>query len=110
MWDTLKCTNIANVVFTMSVINTILELTVALLPLPVIFSVNMSRRQRWSVISILCLGILVTILGIVRCWFVWQALVATYDATWWGGVHWTVSEVENNTALVSLWDRVLYLN
>jgi hypothetical protein len=90
----------------MSIVNTFLELVVALLPLPVILSVKMTARQRWSIISILCLGVLVFLLGIVRSWFVWHALIATYDATWWGGPHWTVSEVENNVALVRdvVWD------
>jgi hypothetical protein len=85
----------------MAIINTLLELVVAILPVPVIFRVNMDRRQRWSIISLLCLGILVTMLGIIRCWFVYHALIATDDATWWGEPHWTVSEVENNVAIVS---------
>ena len=84
----------------MSLINTILELVVALLPVPVIFNVNMDRRQQWSIISLLCLGVLVTMLGMVRTWIVWESLIASDDATWWGGPHWTVSEVENNVAIV----------
>lgn len=45
-------------------------------------------------------------LGMVRTWIVWESLIASNDATWWGGPHWTVSEVENNVAIVS-WRQFL---
>jgi hypothetical protein len=100
-WQSLHCESIGLVMFTVSVINTVLELVLALLPLPVIFDLNLSRRQQLSVLSILCLGIMVTILGCVRTWFVWKSLIGSWDISWWGGPHWIVSEVENNVALVS---------
>lgn len=85
-----------------SIINTVLELIVTLLPLPFIIGLNMSLRQKFSVFGILNLGIFISIVGCVRCWFVWKALVSTWDVSWWGVPHWVVSEVENNLALVSL--------
>jgi hypothetical protein len=95
------CSNVGDIVFSTGVINTALELAVALLPIPYIFSVKMDRRQRLSIMSLLCLGVLVAILGVVRCRFVWIALISSNDVTWWAGPHWTVSEVENNVAIVS---------
>jgi len=96
----LKCLNVGTIIFSSSVINTALEIIIAVLPIPYIFSVKMDRRQRLSIMSLLCLGILVFILGIVRCRFVYIALISSNDVTWWAGPHWTVSEVENNVAII----------
>jgi hypothetical protein len=60
----------------------------------------MEKRQRWSVISLLCLGFLVTIVGCVRTFYIWKAFVQTYDSSWWSEEHWLCSEVENDVALV----------
>jgi hypothetical protein len=87
--------------FSITIINTILELVVAMLPIPVILSLSMKRRDRWSAISVLCLGVVVFTAGCVRCWVVYQALLGTFDSTWWSGPQWICSEVENNIALVS---------
>jgi hypothetical protein len=97
----LGCSNIGDIIFSTGVINTALELVVALLPVPYILSVKMDRRQRLSIMSLLCLGVLVAILGVIRCRFVWLALISGNDVTWWAGPHWAVSEVENNVAIVS---------
>jgi hypothetical protein len=87
--------------FTMSIINTTMELVIALLPVPVVFRLQMSRRQRWSVISVLSLGVLVFLVGCVRTYYVYMCLLGTWDITWWTGPHWLCSEVENNVAIVS---------
>jgi len=85
---------------TMAIMNTIMELMVALLPLPIVFSLNMSRRQRWGVVGILSLGVTVFVVGCVRCWFIYHGFLETWDISWWSGPHWTVSEVENSLALL----------
>ena len=87
--------------FIMSIINTTMELVIALLPIPVVFTLQMSRRQRWSVISVLSLGVLVFLVGCVRTFYVYKCLLDTWDITWWTGPHWICSEVENNVAIVS---------
>jgi hypothetical protein len=82
----------------MAVINTCMESLVAILPIPVIF--NLQMEKRWSVLSLLSLGFLVTIVGCVRTYFVWKGFLDTYDITWWSEQHWICSEVENDLALV----------
>jgi hypothetical protein len=84
----------------MTIINTILEFIVAVLPLPILFGLKMSKRHRWSVIGILCLGLLVFVVGCVRCWYIYHGYVKTWDSSWGAGPQWTVNEVENNLALV----------
>ena len=74
----------------------------ALLPLPVILNLRLDKRQRWSVVCLLSLGVLTAVVGCVRTYFVYKALVVTLDVVWWAEPHWIASEVENAVALVSL--------
>jgi hypothetical protein len=80
--------------------NTVSELLVAMLPVPVVFRLKMSQTQRWSVLSLISLGFLVAIVGAVRTHYVW-ILFSTDDLTWWSSPHWICSEVEICVAMVS---------
>lgn len=44
----------------------------------------MPRRQRYAVASLFAMGIIVTVAGIVRTWFIYKSLITTYDNTWYG--------------------------
>jgi hypothetical protein len=72
---------------------------VAALPIPVVMQLNMDSTQRRTVISILCLGFFVSIVGSVRTYYVWL-LFSSSDLTWWSGPHWMCSEVEICLGLV----------
>jgi hypothetical protein len=100
------CFDIGGYMFACTVINTSLELIIALLPIPAAFHLQLDRRQRWSVASVLCLGVFVAVIGCVRCYYVYVMAVATYDATWWAEAHWICSQVEIDVSLVSRtgWD------
>jgi hypothetical protein len=97
-----KCIHLGIFLFTCSCITTFLELVMALLPLPVILNLRLDKRQRWSVVCLLSLGVLTAVVGCVRTYFVYKALVVTLDVVWWAEPHWIASEVENAVALVSL--------
>jgi hypothetical protein len=79
--------------------NTFSELVVAALPIPIVFRLKMSPTQRWSVLSLISLGFLVTVVGSVRTYYVW-VLFSSDDLTWWSGPHWICSEVEICVAMV----------
>jgi hypothetical protein len=101
------CFDIGRFMFSCTVINTTLELAIALLPIPAAFHLQLDRRQRWSVVSVLSVGVFVAIIGCVRCYYVYVMAVATYDVTWWAEAHWICSQVEIDVSLVSPtgWDR-----
>jgi hypothetical protein len=84
----------------MSIVNTLLELVCALLPIPAVLSLQMDRKQRWGVIGVLSLGILVVLVGCVRVYFVHKTMMVSWDTSWWGEAHWITSEVENDLSLV----------
>jgi hypothetical protein len=95
------CFDLGKFLFTVTIINTILELVVAILPVPVIFTMQMSKGQQWSVACLLSLGVLTTSVGCVRTFFVYKALISSDDIVWWSEPHFITSEVENSVALVS---------
>jgi hypothetical protein len=83
----------------LSALNTLSEVIVAVLPIPVIFHLNMDRKTRWTVISLLCLGYLVGIVGIIRTVFGY-IVFDTDDLTWWAAPYWMASEIEISVAMV----------
>jgi hypothetical protein len=80
--------------------NTFSELVVAVLPIPIVYRLKMSPKQRWSVLSLISLGFLVAIVGFVRTYYVW-VLFSSDDLTWWSAPHWICSQVEICLAMVS---------
>ena len=67
-----------------SVITIFLDFFLLLMPVPVVWSLQLPKRQRLAVISIFMAGIIVCVSGIVHAYFVDQALVKSYDETWTG--------------------------
>jgi hypothetical protein len=96
-----KCFDVGRYLFSITVFNTCLELVCALLPMPVLWSIKMDRRQKWTVFVLLGLGIATTAVACVRCYFVYKAVVSNYDIVWWSEPHFITSEVENSVALVA---------
>jgi hypothetical protein len=102
-----KCDNDGEMMQIAGVVNTFAEFTLAVLPLLAVFSLRVNKRQRWNVISILCLGFFITFVGSVRTFFIWKAMT-TYDYSWWSGPQWICSEVENSLAIVCSFLSPLY--
>src|SRR4051812_24642114 len=94
-----KCINDGLSMQTAGVLNTLAEFLLAVLPLIAVYKLKVHTTQRWSIISLLCLGFLVTIVGCFRVVYIWKALT-TFDLTWYSGPQWVCSEVENDLALV----------
>jgi hypothetical protein len=98
IWNA-KCLHTGKAMFSGAILNTAAELILAALPIPVVFHLQMSGRQRWVILSILSLGFSVVLVGAFRCYFLWMA-VESYDQAWWAMPYWITSEVEIDTALV----------
>ncbi|KAF2395770.1 hypothetical protein EJ06DRAFT_463307, partial [Trichodelitschia bisporula] len=93
------CVSEASLMMIWGALNTFSELVVALLPLPVVLRLHLTPRQRFTVIALLSLGILVIGASCARLFFLWRAF-ASYDLTWWSNAHWICSEVEIDAALI----------
>jgi len=93
-----KCINDGANMEAAGVINTFAEAWLATLPLLALSHFNISKKQRWSIVTILSLGFLVTIVGIFRTYYIWQA-ITTHDLTWYSGPQWICAEVELHLAV-----------
>jgi hypothetical protein len=79
-----------------------------ILPIPVVLRLRMPLRQRIGVCVLLSAGILVTVAGIVRTWFIYKSLIATYDETWFTYPLWICAALEIDIAVVSHESCILY--
>jgi hypothetical protein len=94
------CINEGYTDLALSAINTFSEALVAALPIPMIMRLGMISRQRISVLLLFCCAFLVSVVGSVRCYFVYLVFW-TDDMTWYSSPHWICSEVEICVAMVS---------
>ena len=109
-WDlnkafTTKCMDEGAVTLAAGVINCVSDLMVTLLPIPIIMRLKMPLKQRIGVTALLSVGLLVTIAGIIRTYFIWKALIDTYDETWYSYPLWICAAIEIDLAVVSTHTR-----
>lgn len=60
----------------------------------------MPARQRMAVAVLFGLGIIVTIAGIIRTWYIYQSLIKSYDQTWAGYPLWIAAAIEIDLGVV----------
>lgn len=63
-------------------LNCVTDLLVTFLPVPIIMRLNMPLKQRIGVTVLLSLGLVVTVAGVIRTYYIWRTLMGTYDETW----------------------------
>jgi hypothetical protein len=73
--------------------STSLELTFSQLQMP--------KRQRIAVVILFSLGFIVTVAGIVRTYYIYRSVVASYDQTWEAYPLWICAAVEIDLGVVS---------
>ena len=96
-----RCINEGRWTFVCGIINTIADIFVVVLPIPIIYKLRLPLRKRIGAIVLVSLGFLVCIVGIVRAYFVWLSLIHSYDVTWNGYGALVAATVEIHVGLVS---------
>ncbi|KAL4870530.1 hypothetical protein BDV12DRAFT_55516 [Aspergillus spectabilis] len=94
------CLNDGAIVFSASTINIFTDVLVTILPMPLIWKLQLPVRQRLAVIAIFGLGIMVDVAGSVRTVYVWKSMVASYDITWEGWPVLLAATIEINVGLI----------
>ena len=79
-----SCIDEGKLMLSFSVLTIFLDFIILFLPVPVVWSLQLPKKQRIAVLCIFGAGIIVCVAGIVHAYFVDQALVKTYDETWTG--------------------------
>lgn len=85
------------------VLSCIADLLCTALPVPVIWSLNMPLRERISVIILLSAGMIVTVAGALRTYFIYSSLFGPekYDQSWSTYPLWICAAIEIDLAIVS---------
>lgn len=60
----------------------------------------MPRRQRFAVAVLFGLGLIVTVAGIVRTWYIYRSLFGEYDQTWYAYPLWIAAAIEIDLGVV----------
>nr|OQO21046.1 hypothetical protein B0A51_11417 [Rachicladosporium sp. CCFEE 5018]OQO24251.1 hypothetical protein B0A51_08696 [Rachicladosporium sp. CCFEE 5018] len=94
------CGNEGNTTLIAGILSCVADLICTCLPIPVVMRLQMPLRQRLGVCFLLCLGFIVTIAGIVRTFFIYKSLIATYDETWFTYPLWIAAAVEVDLAVL----------
>jgi hypothetical protein len=97
-----QCLDEGIMTLTCGIISCIADLQCTLLPIPAIMRLSMPLRQRIGVCVLLSAGIIVTIAGTIRTFFIWKSLIDTYDETWYTYPLWICAAIEIDIAVVSL--------
>jgi hypothetical protein len=61
----------------------------------------MPVRQRFAVAILFGLGIIVSVAGVVRTWFIYRSLFNEYDQTWYAYPLWIAAAIEIDLGVVS---------
>jgi hypothetical protein len=83
------------------IINCIADLATTITPLPLVMGLHMPMRQRLAVGTLFSLGMIVTVAGIIRTWFIYKSLIEEYDNTWYAFPLWIAAAVEIDLGVVS---------
>lgn len=95
-----KCLDEGKVVLGGGVVNSVSDLLTTVLPIPIVWRLQMPLRQRIGVCILLCLGFLATISGSIRTYYTWKSLIDSYDETWFAYPLWIAAAVELDLGLV----------
>lgn len=82
------------------IVNCFIDLLVTVLPIPLVRKLQMPLQQRIGVMILLSMGLLVVVAGVVRTYYIWKGLIASYDETWYTFPLWIAAAVEINLGVV----------
>jgi hypothetical protein len=84
------------------IFNCVADLMTTMLPIPLIMRLRMPLKQRIEVSVLLGLGVVVTVAGVVRTYFIWKSLIDSWDTTWLSYPLWIAAAIEIDVAVVRI--------
>jgi hypothetical protein len=96
-----QCVDEGALTLTCGIISCVADLHCTVLPIPVVLRLRMPLKQRIGICILLSAGIVVTIAGVIRTYFIWKSLIDTYDETWFTYPLWICAALEIDIAVVS---------
>ncbi|KAB2568988.1 hypothetical protein DBV05_g12335, partial [Lasiodiplodia theobromae] len=94
------CLDEGKTVLGIGIVNCFIDLLVTVLPIPLVRKLQMPLQQRIGIIILLSMGLLVVVAGVVRTYYIWKGLIASYDETWYTFPLWIAAAVEINLGVI----------
>ncbi|KAH7402780.1 hypothetical protein BKA66DRAFT_564681 [Pyrenochaeta sp. MPI-SDFR-AT-0127] len=82
------------------IINCVADFFTTITPIPLVMGLHMPRRQRFAVAFLFGMGIIVTVAGIIRTWYIYKSLIVEYDQTWHAYPLWIAAAVEIDLGVI----------
>ncbi|KAH5690820.1 hypothetical protein HBI23_013520 [Parastagonospora nodorum] len=82
------------------IISCVADFITTITPMPLVMGLRMPRQQRLAVGFLFGLGIIVTIAGIVRTWYIYRSLFNEWDQTWYSYPLWIAAAVEIDLGVI----------
>lgn len=106
------CMDEGRVLLGAGILNSISDLLTTILPIPIVMRLKMPLRQRTGVCVLLSMGGIVTIAGVIRIYYTWESLIASWDESWRAYPLWIATAVEIHLgmicACVPAWKSLLH--
>ncbi|KAF1914747.1 hypothetical protein BDU57DRAFT_453234 [Ampelomyces quisqualis] len=92
----LRCQNEAFIIVACAIVGTIQDFFLCLLPIILVWNLNMSTRQKVALCGIFGVGMITCVCGILRTYYATYVYFYTYDITWhaYHGWIWTALEAD----------------
>ncbi|KAL6712563.1 hypothetical protein ACN47E_000440 [Coniothyrium glycines] len=95
-----SCVDEGIVTLVCGIINCVADFATTVTPIPLIMGLHMPRRQRLAVAVLFGLGIVVTVAGVVRTWYIYRSLIGEYDQTWYAYPLWIAAAIEIDLGVI----------
>ncbi|KAJ8110526.1 hypothetical protein OPT61_g6656 [Boeremia exigua] len=95
-----SCLNEGTSTLVCGIINCVADLATTVTPIPLIIGLHMPRTQRCAIAFLFAMGIIVTVAGIVRTYFIYKSLILNYDNTWYAYPLWIAAAIEIDLGVI----------
>jgi hypothetical protein len=102
-----ECIDEGKLTLTCGLVNTIADVLVVILPIPLIAGLRLPLRRRIGAIILVSLGFVVCITGALRAYYTWYSLIHTYDETWNGFGIYVTATIEIDLGVVSSFKLII---
>lgn len=96
-----NCINQSAHILAASIINTVTDWLVVLLPIKTVLGLNLPAKQASVIMFLFGVGVLASSVGIARSYFAWT-LITDYDSIWNSWTVWFCSAIELNLSIVRI--------
>ncbi|KAF2124732.1 hypothetical protein P153DRAFT_370646 [Dothidotthia symphoricarpi CBS 119687] len=94
------CRDEGALVVAATTISTVIDFMVGLLPVSLVWKIQISKRQKLALCGIFGVGVVTCVCGIMRTYYAIKVYYFSYDITWWGYHGWVWTSLEADLGVI----------